>query len=280
MPKISGGYFIKARQIKNSFIAHASPCVREIWDYLLREANHSDEKHNGFVIKRGQLFRNYKEIRDDLSWFVGYRKEMYNESQTKHAMNILKKELMITTTKKPRGVLITICNYDFYQNPKNYERTNERTTNEPSTNQQPPSINKNEKNLRNKEEINTPLTPHGGNDVELKDFLLKNIPDDLRCIENKFVEYFEYRQQKPKAKRYKSPKGISGLFRDIGNCVANGYDPATCLDIAMERDWQTTDPTYFKPEMFKSAKIIKKEFWEMSPEERQADNEAQLARIT
>ena len=70
MPKIHGGYFIKARQIKNSFIAHASPCVREIWDYLLREANHSDEKYNGFVVKRGQLFRNYREIREDLSLLV------------------------------------------------------------------------------------------------------------------------------------------------------------------------------------------------------------------
>ena len=99
---------------------------------------------------------------------------------------------------------------------------------------------------------NTPYNPPKGKDVELKNFLLKNIPDDLRCIENKLVEYFEYRQQKTKAKRYKSTRGISGLFRDLCNCVVTGYDPSTCLDIAMERDWQTPDPTYFKPEMFKS----------------------------
>ena len=41
---IPGGYYIKARQIKYSWVANAAPVVREIWDYLLREANHHDKK--------------------------------------------------------------------------------------------------------------------------------------------------------------------------------------------------------------------------------------------
>ena len=28
---------------------------------------------------------------------------------------------MVTTRRTTRGLIITICNYDFYQNPKNYE---------------------------------------------------------------------------------------------------------------------------------------------------------------
>jgi len=150
---IRGGYYIKSRCIKGSAVNHAPPYVREIWDYLLREANHCDKKYNGFTVKRGQLFRSYRQIREDLCWYVGYRKEMYNENQTKRGMRYLTKELMITTMKEPRGVLITVCNYDHFQNPKNYERTNEganeRTNDEPMTNHTGLSINKNVKNVKN-----------------------------------------------------------------------------------------------------------------------------------
>jgi len=155
MPKINGGYFIKARCIKNSAIYKAPPYVREIWDYLLREANHADKKYNGYVIKRGQLFRSYREIRDDLSWKVGYRTERYNENQMKMGMRYLMKQLMITLTKQPRGNIITICNYDFFQNPKNYEATSEATNDttdgQPMCNQGVLSINKNEENKEVKE---------------------------------------------------------------------------------------------------------------------------------
>jgi len=153
--KISGGYYIKARCIKNSAIAKAPPYVREIWDYLLREANHTDKKYSGFIIKRGQLFRSYRDIRNDLSWKVGYRVERYNENQMKMGMRYLMKQLMITLTKQPRGNIITICNYDFFQNPKNYEATsdttNDTTDGQPMGNQGVLSINKNVKNIRIKE---------------------------------------------------------------------------------------------------------------------------------
>ena len=160
--KIQGGYYIKARCIKKSAIAHSPPYVREIWDYLLREANHKDSKYSGFLLKRGQLFRTYREIRDDLKWKVGYRTERFNENQMKMGMRYLMKQLMITVTKQPRGNIITILNYNYFQNPKNYETTNETTnvtTNgQPMGNQLLPSINKNDKNKEKKErkEIFTP----------------------------------------------------------------------------------------------------------------------------
>src|SRR4030042_5207725 len=107
-PKILGGFYIKARKIKNSPIHRMPPYVREIWDYCLREANHSDASYHGFFIKRGQLFRTYKDIREDLSWYIGYRKMKYNENHTKKAMKALREALMIDTTKELGGVLITV----------------------------------------------------------------------------------------------------------------------------------------------------------------------------
>lgn len=151
MDKIPGGYYIKARKIKHSWISHQPPIVREIWDYLLREANHCEKQYGKYQIVRGQLFKKYSEIIEDLSWKVGYRTMRYSMSSTKRAMKVLSNELMIELTNRPQGTIITILNYDFFQNPENYERTyertNERITNGPTNG---PSIsNKNERKVKN-----------------------------------------------------------------------------------------------------------------------------------
>lgn len=159
---------MKARQIEQSAVAHMPPCTREVWDYLLANANHVDRKYLGFTIKRGQLFRSYSEIREALHWMIGWRKMTYNESQMKRAMKNLREALMIDTQKEPRGVLITVLNYGAYQNPKNYEETKEsateRSIDEPLTNHSRPSINKNVKNYKNVK--NKELT----NNMSEKDF--------------------------------------------------------------------------------------------------------------
>lgn len=135
---IPGGFVLKPRSIKDSWIAHAAPVVREVWDWLIVNANYKAAKYNGFTVERGQIFCSYKQIRDSLSWMVGYRKEMYSENQMKHAMSQLVNHGMINATKQPRGMMITICNYSKYQDLSNYESTNEQLTNQPVND---PSIN-------------------------------------------------------------------------------------------------------------------------------------------
>jgi hypothetical protein len=125
--KIHGGYYIKARRIQESKIATCSPIVRELWDWLLKEANHKTVTKNGYTVKRGQCFRTIKEMCEGLRWKIGYRICRYNENSMKGAMARLRRLSMIDCAKEPRGNLITICNYNRYQNPKNYERTDERT---------------------------------------------------------------------------------------------------------------------------------------------------------
>ena len=119
MPKIKGGYILQPRAIDDAWIAKSPPHIREIWLYLLRKANHADCPK--YKLKRGQLRTSYREIIDDLSWTVGYRKESYKRTNCETAMRALTREGMITTSKSIRGMVITICKYDFYQNPKNYE---------------------------------------------------------------------------------------------------------------------------------------------------------------
>lgn len=146
MALIQGGYYLKARSIQNSEIAHCPPHIREIWDWLIKEANHKDCKTNGKIIMRGEVFCSYEDIIEGLSWYVGWRKTSYSRSDCETAMKWLRKATMITTRKTTRGMVISIVNYDKYQNPTNYENHTEtyrRTTLEPQTRH---TINKNEKN--------------------------------------------------------------------------------------------------------------------------------------
>ena len=151
--RIPKGYTLKPRIIYDSWIAHAPPVVRETWMYLIDFANHSQAKYNGFQLERGQRFVRLSDVREALHWMVGYRKNTYSVNQMKHSMKVLRREGMITTTNHPRGMVVTICNYNKYQSPANYESTNESTNestiDQPSINQSSPSINKNEK--KNKE---------------------------------------------------------------------------------------------------------------------------------
>ena len=108
------------------------------------------------MIKRGQLLRSINDIRDGLAWKVGYRTERYSERQTKGAMKVLRTYGMMVPTKVLGGTLITICNYDRFQTPVNYEGTNEGTNEGsakvPRRSDGRPINNKNDKNVNNEKD--------------------------------------------------------------------------------------------------------------------------------
>lgn len=149
MAEIPKGFYIKARKIQDSQIAHAPPHIREIWDWMLRNANHKPQKVNGVIIGRGQLFATYAKIIEDLHWMIGYKRVTYKKHHCEIAMKHLVKATMITTTKTTRGMLITICNYDYYNDISNYECYNKSYTKATMKLQWNDTINKNEKNITN-----------------------------------------------------------------------------------------------------------------------------------
>jgi len=118
---IEGGYILMSRKIDESEVSKMSPVTRELFIYLLRKVNHAPFKN----LRRGQGHFVFSNIQSDLSWKVGYRTEKYSKPQISKALRRLKNAQMIETVKATRGLIITICNYDFYQNPKNYEGNNE-----------------------------------------------------------------------------------------------------------------------------------------------------------
>lgn len=144
---ISGGYILQPRCVDDSDIAHESPVVRELWFYLLRRVNHND---NG-KYKRGMGFFNLGDIQEDLHWHVGYRKMKYSKPQLTKSLRRLCERNMIETAKATRGLYITILNYNYYQDPKNYESNNEGNTKETRRKSSGHTKNKNVKNERMKE---------------------------------------------------------------------------------------------------------------------------------
>jgi hypothetical protein len=153
--RIPGGYYIKARCIADSDVAHAPPHVREIWDFFLRRAMFRDGRH----VERGALSTSYTEIRSALAWSVGWRKVRYTKSQCESAMKWLKKADMITTRRTTHGFIITVCNYERYQCPANYESHEEGVAETAGMPQTPDATEKKEKN----KEVN--LSPGEGDTV-------------------------------------------------------------------------------------------------------------------
>jgi hypothetical protein len=115
--KIQGGYYIKAKRITESEINRAAPVVRELWDLLLRTVNFASRDR----LHIGQRFVTIKGLMEELHWRVGFRKETYSSDQCEYGMKWLMNRDMITVTKAVNGSIVTVCNYEFYQNQSNYE---------------------------------------------------------------------------------------------------------------------------------------------------------------
>ena len=114
---IKGGYILQPRCIQEGSMAHNPPVDRELWQYFLRSVNYY--KHD--LMPRGSGFFRLEDIQEDLSWKVGFRKMKYSKSQLSKSIRRMKDAGVATVTKETRGMSVTICKYDYYQDPNNYE---------------------------------------------------------------------------------------------------------------------------------------------------------------
>jgi hypothetical protein len=152
---ISGGYILQPRIIDESELIHEPPVVRELWLYLLRKVNYKD---NG-KFKRGSGFFSLDDISDDLHWYIGFRRMKYSKPQLTKTLRKLRERNMIATTKATRGIFVTICKYDYYQDSKNYEGNDEEITKELRKNFGGHTKNKKVKEEKENKESKEELTP-------------------------------------------------------------------------------------------------------------------------
>jgi hypothetical protein len=156
---VNYGYIKIARKIVNSEIFQKPPLYLKVWLYLLIKAQHSQYKQ----LKPGQLFTSIPEIIEGCFYYVGARKTKPTKDQIFQIIGWLRKPdegrresnakaTTITTTKATHGMLITICNYNYYQHSTTYEGNNEsndeNSTKLPRKQRQRNNINKNDNNTK------------------------------------------------------------------------------------------------------------------------------------
>lgn len=175
-PLIPGGYILLSRKLIESEIWRKPPIYLKVWIYLLSSAQHKQYKS----LSRGQLFTSIPEIQEACSWYVGFRKHKPSKDQIFNVLEWFRNQngnyyrnscesndesndasngntTMIATTRATQGMLVSIVNYNVYQDSKNYESNDESndvtdtkaTTGALREQRQADNINKNDKNDKN-----------------------------------------------------------------------------------------------------------------------------------
>ena len=96
--------------------------------YLLLKANFVDGKFKGEVIKRGELVTSHKQLRLELG---------LSEQQLRTAIKHLKATNEITSRSTSKYTIISIKNYNKYQQLTNELTSKQQTSNNQTTNKQP-----------------------------------------------------------------------------------------------------------------------------------------------
>jgi SNF2 family DNA or RNA helicase len=85
-----------------------------LWLWLYCKANHKDYPDGN--LKRGQLLTTYGQLQEAMKYSYGCSKKV----KSKEDIRRLHRARMINKRKTTRGLVVTICDYDIYQEPDNY----------------------------------------------------------------------------------------------------------------------------------------------------------------
>lgn len=147
----------------------------QLFIYLLLKANCVDKQWQGITIKRGQIATSNATMRQDLR---------LSEQQIRTCIKRLISTGEITYKSTNRYVIITICNYDKYQdggnsiNEQNNEQTNNQSTDEQRAINEQSTTTKEIKNIRSKEyNIKDIKQESGSNDQ------LSSASDEAQAVE-------------------------------------------------------------------------------------------------
>lgn len=130
VPEIPNGFVRLSRQILDSEIWDKPPFYLKLWIYMLMKAMY-EPKQDGQRLGRGQLLVTIRELSEAAAYKKGACVITPTKDQTWGALNWMRgvrrvhdsKPPMCTTAKTTRGLIITICNYERYQNLDNYKTT-------------------------------------------------------------------------------------------------------------------------------------------------------------
>lgn len=259
MPRKDHGFVRLWRKIFSNEELRDNAIARLIFMDFILLASHKEYKG----LKRGQLFTSNEMIKERYKFMVGTRpKYLFSLYQVKQAMKTLVNCRMIDRIQTYQGSVITILNYDKYQTPFAYEKSNEQPVTRPDT--RPDIYNKEwyTKNIYN-------IAPSFA--LDSKDRIQGWLPLSMLCA------HLEARSKNPKAKpkhlkpdkivsRIKQLTRIADFFRNGDSAVVE----ATGFNSMKELMTQAIDDRWlgFNPFMRKyNSYLAKMERWK---KERQA----------
>lgn len=204
---IEDGFIVLSRQIMKSAVWQSEGLLK-VWIWCLLKANHAEEwvpiktgrGVKSVFIKRGQFIFGRKSAAKKLKM---------NPSTVLYRLKKLQNMRNLDTQADTHYTLVSICNYERYQNIDNYYRQDNRqpTDNQLTTNRQPTDTNKNVKNdnnTKNKEYMSIfdearrlyPGTKRGLN-VEFENFQkkCKDWKEVLPELKPAIQKQIKYRQQ-------------------------------------------------------------------------------------
>jgi hypothetical protein len=118
---VPGGFILLSRKLLQGKIMEAPHLWLKLWVWMLLKAQYKQGKG----LARGQFLTRILEMREAMTYRIGYRVVKPSVDQIRSAYDAFAKAAMIITTKTTRGIIITILNYNKYQSPENYENHNE-----------------------------------------------------------------------------------------------------------------------------------------------------------
>ena len=155
-----------------------------VFMFLLLNANHTTRKWRGITVKRGQTLTG----RIKISEATGI-----SQQSVRTALSNLAKTNEIIIQSTNRFSIITICNYNKYQDTKEptNQPTNQQSTNDQPTANQLPTTNKNEKNVKKE-----PLDKYEEASLKIKADIIKLFPAIEPHYDFEFIKWKTYREGK------------------------------------------------------------------------------------
>ena len=189
-----------------------------IWSWMSDTAAWKDTtvriKEHTFNLKRGQLVTTIRFMSKGFS---------ISDRATRTLLENLKKHGMIDTQTDTRATIVTICNYDKYQQ---LEKRGDTQGDEPPTNpRQTGDTNKNTLNTNNKNKEDKSALP---------DFI------DLEIWE-------DFKSMRKSIKKPMSDRAVLGIVKKLSGFKAEGFDPNASLEQSIINCWQDVFPPKTAP---------------------------------
>ena len=216
--------------------------TKALFLHCLLKANHESTKWRGQIIERGSFVTSLSHLACELNLTI---------KQVRTCINKLKTTGEVAHKGNNRNSIITINNYDFYQE-KGQTKDNQGTKVGQSEDKQG-ATNKNEKNIKNDK--------NKKNNFVAKSFFQKLFTDDSEYQKNNshlkdlFIEFLEYKTAIKK--QFKTESGVENAFKDFIRLSENNAELGRALvDNSIARGWQSIyDLSAEQRKAFKNAQI-------------------------